>query len=148
MHVIIDYIKEGDISIEETFVHKVVERAIEKGGPFLVGKNVGVEVVFVDQEEIRALNRKYRGKDAVTDVLSFGDYESREAIKEEAGDDVFLGQVFVCYDYVVKSAEEDEVSLTREFAFIVSHGVLHLLGYDHEEEMFEIQDTICDAMEE
>lgn len=142
MKVFLEFSNEVVVPIEESFLRRIVERSLEQGGSFLSGKEVALEVVFVNRERIRELNREYRRKDAETDVLSFGNYADRVALRRESSEAVFLGQVFVCYDYVVDASKEDEVTLERELAYIVSHGVLHLLGYDHEEEMFAIQDEI------
>ena len=142
-----------DISTDEStapdagFVQKVAEAAIIRGV-----KNIDVstvfelEIIFVSGAKIRAINKEYRNKDAVTDVLSFGDYtDTGLSERFSSSTPVMLGQLFLCYDYIMQAAEEDKVSFERELAYILSHGVLHLLGYDHTEEMFSIQDRISES---
>lgn len=99
-----------------------------------------VHVHAVSEEEIRRLNRMHRGKDKVTDVLSFpsGDLP----IFGEVGD------VLICYPQAERQAEGD---VQLELADLLVHGTLHVLGYDHEipadaEEMFPLQDRIVGAI--
>ena len=100
-----------------------------------------VEVTIVGEKKIKALNLKYRGKDKVTDVLSFSWLEGGKM----PGD--FLGQIFICYPQIVRQAEEYKVSVEEEFARMLVHGLLHLVGYDHVKEneakkMFVLQEKI------
>lgn len=104
------------------------------------------ELLLVDGEEIRRLNREQRGVDSVTDVLSF---PSMELVKgepvlaeehgecletEENGDRLFLGSVVICESRAREQAEEYGHSYERELFYLAVHGVLHCLGYDHETE--------------
>ncbi|MBO5334663.1 MAG: rRNA maturation RNase YbeY [Clostridia bacterium] len=98
------------------------------------------EFVFVDEDEIRRLNRETRGIDKVTDVLS---YPSLDGIKGKAllakdyplelDEDgaLFIGSVAVCHARAKEQAEEYGHSLNRELHYLLTHGVLHCLGYDH-----------------
>ncbi len=100
-----------------------------------------VEVTIVGEKKIKALNLKYRGKNLVTDVLSFSWLEGGEM----PGD--FLGQIFICYPQIVRQAKEYKVSVEEEFARMLVHGLLHLVGYDHVKEneakkMFVLQEKI------
>lgn len=142
MSLVLEFSNPVQAPVEESFIREVTARSLEKGENSLRVKDVSLEVSLVSREEIRNLNNRYRGKDVETDVLSFGEYDGREPLRAAMTAEIFLGQVFVCYDYVVDAAQEDGVSVGRELAYIVSHGVLHLLGYDHEEEMFSIQDEV------
>ncbi|MBR3629600.1 MAG: rRNA maturation RNase YbeY, partial [Oscillospiraceae bacterium] len=92
-----------------------------------------VSVSFVSNQEIRSLNKAYRNKDSVTDVLSFpltGDDGTRE-IDTETGN-VLLGDVVISIETAVKQANIYGHSLSREIGFLTVHSMLHLLGYDHE----------------
>ena len=90
-----------------------------------------ISVTFVDCEEIRELNRIYRGKDTVTDVLSFPQYEN----PRESDDPVLLlGDVVICPEIAMVQAEEYGHSDERELVYLFVHSVYHLLGYDHQEE--------------
>lgn len=104
---------------------------------------LAAEIVFTDEEGIRKLNRETRGKDAVTDVLS---YPNLDGIKgkpikkedfpfdaDEAGR-LFLGSIVVCRRRAEQQAEEYGHSVRRELYYLAVHGLCHLLGYDHETE--------------
>jgi probable rRNA maturation factor len=94
---------------------------------------------------IRRINRDYRDKDVVTDVISFALLDSEDEVEYE--DKVELGDIFINRNRVFSQAEEYGHSVKREFIFLFVHGLLHLLGYDHmekedEEKMFSIQKKI------
>lgn len=94
---------------------------------------VEISVTFVSTEEIHELNRVYRGKDSVTDVLSFPQYESREEM--EAVDGVLcIGDVVICPEQALLQADEFGHSGERELVYLFVHSIFHLLGYDHIEE--------------
>jgi len=86
-----------------------------------------VAVLLTGTEEIRRMNRDYRGKDSVTDVLSFP-AEEGEALLAPPG---FLGDIMICYERAAQQAETFGHSRIRELAFLAVHGMLHLMGYDH-----------------
>ena len=92
-----------------------------------------ISVSFVDNAEIRRLNREHRGKDAETDVLSFPQFEGGETRANEETGAVALGDVVISLEKAVAQAEEFGHSLQREIAFLTVHSMLHLLGYHHEE---------------
>lgn len=96
-----------------------------------------VSVSVVSPEEIRELNRDYRGIDRVTDVLSFPQYENPGEILEaqsRTGDEpAALGDVVICRERAEEQAEEFGHSAERELLYLFVHSVLHLLGYDHME---------------
>ena len=95
--------------------------------------NFEVSVSFVDNESIRELNRNYRNKDAVTDVLSFPSGEDGQFdINQETGA-TMLGDIALSIPMVYKQAEQYGHSIRREFAYLTVHSMLHLLGYDHEQ---------------
>lgn len=94
-----------------------------------------VNVMIVDPAEIREINAQTRGIDSVTDVLSFPYQEFDEPgvfddpdIEE---DEVILGDIVICADRVVEQAREFGHSQKRELAYLVTHSMLHLIGYDH-----------------
>lgn len=97
-------------------------------------KTVGI--VIIGTANMKALNKKYRRKNKVTDVLSF------------SGDQNFLGDVVLCAPQIQKQAKEHKLSEAEEFSYLLIHGLLHLLGYDHEvskreaQKMFKIQDKL------
>jgi probable rRNA maturation factor len=87
-----------------------------------------LEVSFVDDASIRALNEQWRGKDAATDVLSFAAHEG-EAMP---GTEHFLGDVVISLETALRQASELRHPFAHEVAVLVAHGALHLLGFDHE----------------
>lgn len=87
-----------------------------------------VNVSFVDDDEMRALNRQWRGIDATTDVLSFAALEGERV----PGAERFLGDVVVSLDRAAQQAAAHQHEVLDEVAVLVAHGVLHLLGLDHE----------------
>ena len=101
-------------------------------------------IIFVTKEEIHELNKQYRGVDRVTDVISF----ALEYAHDVSLTDVrVLGDIYICIDRMKEQAIEYNHSETRELSFLTVHGLLHLLGYDHqtkedEEVMFNLQRKI------
>ena len=95
---------------------------------------VEVSVTFTDNKKIRELNRKFRGIDRATDVLSFPlfDYEGKS--EEPPVDELvgMLGDIVISLEQAAKQAEKYNHSFEREAAFLCVHSMLHLLGYDHE----------------
>lgn len=89
-----------------------------------------ISVTFVSTEEIHELNRVYREKDSVTDVLSFPQYESAEAMKTVEGV-LCIGDVVICPEQALLQADEYGHSGERELVYLFVHSVFHLLGYDH-----------------
>ena len=100
-----------------------------------------VEVTIVGAKKIKSLNAKFRGKNMVTDVLAFSWLEDGE------GGERFLGQIYICYPQIVRQAREYKISVKEEFARMLAHGLLHLVGYDHvrvndAKKMFALQEKI------
>jgi probable rRNA maturation factor len=95
---------------------------------------VEVSVLVTDDAHLHELNRDYRGIDAPTDVLSFGaeDEGDQPAFVRPPDAARYLGDIALSYERVVAQAAEYGHSRERELAFLVVHGVLHLLEYDHE----------------
>lgn len=88
-----------------------------------------VSVVITDDEEIRDINREYRGIDAATDVLSFPQYERGEKMPDFGY--VSLGDIVISAEHAARQAELYGHSFERELSFLTVHSTLHLLGYDH-----------------
>ena len=107
-------------------------------------KKVRVEVSFVDKKEIKRLNKEFRQIDKETDVLSFPVLDLKPMQKVNINDfiedfdpetkSLMLGDIIICNDVAKKNAEEYGHSYEREVCYLVVHGCLHLLGYDHMEE--------------
>jgi len=86
-------------------------------------------VVMIDSKTMRKWNRIYRGKDKVTDVLSFAESDVAGGLSEEAGD---LGEILICLTQAKRQAKEYGWSLAEELQRLLVHGLAHLAGYDHE----------------
>ncbi|MDE7083282.1 MAG: rRNA maturation RNase YbeY [Clostridia bacterium] len=113
--------------------------------------DLAAEVVLVDEEEIRRLNRETREVDAVTDVLSFPALDGIKGKKlqkrafpadiDEEGN-LFLGSIAICVKRAKEQAEEYGHGFERELNYLLTHGLFHLLGYDHmtDEEKAEMRE--------
>ncbi|HUZ72844.1 MAG TPA: rRNA maturation RNase YbeY [Stellaceae bacterium] len=88
---------------------------------------IELSVVLGDDATVRALNRRWRGRDAPTNVLSFASGEA-----PSRGRPLLLGDVVLAYETVAREAAEQGKTLPDHLAHLVAHGTLHLLGYDHE----------------
>lgn len=107
----------------------------------LVKINGELEINVVGDREMKDLNYRYRGKNCVTDVLSFA-WQEDKRVKSE-----FLGQIYICYPQIARQAKEFGVKIGEEFVRMLAHGFLHVAGYDHikkseAEKMFKIQEKI------
>jgi len=104
-----------------------------------------VSILLTDDEEVRELNRSFRGKDYPTDVLSF-------SIDEEVGGKRILGDVVISVDTAKRQAGERGETLTQTINRLLIHGILHLLGYDHEKSpedavvFKKMEEMICDRV--
>jgi probable rRNA maturation factor len=103
-----------------------------------VGQSASITVRIVDEEEGRALNRDYRGKDYATNVLSF---VLNEGEAMPGMDGVLMGDIVLCAPVVAREAAEQGKDVQAHWAHLVVHGVLHLQGYDHQD------DSEAEAME-
>ena len=118
-----------------------IKRIVNETKKFEHKLNGEVEINVVGLKKMVFLNKKYRGKKGTTDVLSFV-WPEDKIVKSE-----IQGEIFICYEQIIKQAKERKISLRREFAMILIHGLLHLAGYDHvaqkeEKIMFNLQEKI------
>lgn len=107
--------------------------------------NAEVSVTFVDNDEIRRLNAKFRDIDAATDVLSFPMGENGKYDINHATGAKILGDVVISMEKAQQQAEEFEHSFEREVCYLTVHSMLHLLGYDH---MVDEEKAVMRAKEE
>ena len=104
-------------------------------------------VIIVDNDRIHEINREYRDVDRETDVISFAMEDNMDI---EYEDFRLLGDIYISIDKCYTQAEEYGHSKVREICFLATHGILHLLGYDHmneddEEKMFSLQNELLDG---
>ena len=134
-------LEEIGISVEEKFCGLVDEEWVKRiAQQVLEAESMTppyeVSLVFTDSETVQRLNRDYRGVDEPTDVLAFHMLPQKEADSSFVlpPDGVTrLGEVIICYPQAVEQAEEQGHSVEKELALLIIHGILHLLGYDHEQ---------------
>ena len=125
-----------EINMLEEYLKFVVKR--------LNIENAIFNILFVNNEEIHKINREYRNTDRVTDVISFALEDNKDITYEDFR---LLGDIYIAIDVAYDQAIEYNHSRKREVCFLATHGVLHLLGYDHmneeeEKEMFSLQEKL------
>lgn len=137
---------------------ELVERVIVHAAKFLeLPNNRECDVTFVSSERIREINKEYRGKDQVTDVISFALDDEEDDIfsiadiaREDENFVTVIGDILISVDRAKEQAEDYGHSLDRELGFLALHGFLHLNGYDHqtreeESEMNSLQEEILES---
>lgn len=123
-----------------TYLDGVIKRTFEHEKI----KNCVFSIIFVDEKVIQEINRDYRNIDKVTDVISFAFEDTPNIVYNDIR---ILGDIYVCIPRMVEQAQMYNHSEKRELSFLVVHGLLHLLGYDHqnkedETKMFGLQELI------
>ena len=120
---------------DESWLREVAARVFAEEK---IGHDVEMGLVITGQKKIRELNRVYRGIDEPTDVLSFfmisEDREMVDSFVAPPDGIRHLGEVIISLPQAKKQAKKQRHSLGKELAVLITHGVLHLLGYDHEED--------------
>jgi probable rRNA maturation factor len=116
------------------WLQRIMEKTLQAEN---VPSTVEISLVLTGQEQIQALNRDYRGKDQPTDVLSFALQENKEGEEMEAfigppDGLLHLGEIIISYPQAEIQAAERGHSVKKELAELIVHGILHILGYDHE----------------
>jgi probable rRNA maturation factor len=106
-------------SVLKTLAHENIQNDVE------------LTIVITDDNESHALNRKYRGVDAPTDVLSFADAETGAPFVAAPGEPAYLGDVVISFPRAVTQAKVAGHPVASELTLLVVHGVLHLLGHNH-----------------
>lgn len=131
----------------EDVYRKIIETASEL---LSIEDDMELSVIFVDDEKIHEINRDYRNIDRSTDVISFALEDNEQYYLE--GMPRELGDIFISIDHAKLQAQEYGHSFYRELCFLFTHGLLHLLGFDHmeendEKEMFALQNQILNVLE-
>ena len=132
---------DNDLYHDYDYLNGVINRTLNT----LNVNNAIFSIIFVTPEEIQKLNSEYRKIDRVTDVISFPLEDDEDKILDLR----ILGDIYICIDKMLEQAKEYGHSNKRELSFLTVHGLLHLLGYDHqtveeEKEMFGLQDKILE----
>ena len=139
-----DIIDEYNVDFDYSYLDDVINHTFDK----LNITNSYCDIIFIDDDKMHEMNKEYRNIDRTTDVLSFA-LEDNKTIEESERE---LGDIFISIPKMKAQAEEYGHSEKRELSFLVCHGLLHLLGYDHtrseEEEkiQFGLQDEILNDL--
>ena len=139
-------VDEYGCNFDYSYLDKIINKTLEMEG---VDSSI-FSIVFIDDEKMHELNKTYRGIDRTTDVLSFA-FEDNNKLCYNIRQ---LGEIFVSIPRMQQQAKEYGHSESRELSFLVVHGLLHLLGYEHtkgekeEKEMFSKQELVLDEFEE
>jgi probable rRNA maturation factor len=134
------------VGIDEEAVAALVDRVLEAEG--VCDAELGVE--FVGERRIRHLNRDHRGKDEVTDVLSFALEDAGEEpddVADADGPPRLLGDIVICARQALRQARADGLPGSFELAVLLVHGTLHLLGHDHETDAGQMALRQAEVME-
>ena len=140
--------RQNKIEVSEKFTEnlkEVIEFALKEEEVLIPSE---ISMIFVDNEEIKEINNETRGIDRATDVLSFPmlDYEDKKVFKElyenksfdvtfMDGEELVLGDIVLSLERALEQSKEYNHSFEREASYLVVHSVLHLLGYDHMEDL-------------
>ncbi len=92
--------------------------------------SISFDIVFVNNDEIQKINKEYRKKDSPTDVITFAIFADSDE-KFIIDGDISLGEIIVSVDKIYEQSKENNVSFDEELYYIAAHGILHLLGFDH-----------------
>ena len=124
-----------DIEENEEYINiltKVIDKCFEEEN--LQTKNLYVNIVLTNPENIRKINNEHRNIDKETDVLSFPMFEKEELEQRKETNQDVLGDIVISIEKVEEQAKEYGHSFERELAYMSVHGFYHLMGYDHMEE--------------
>lgn len=153
-----------NMKIEMSFTNQTEEKKFQKKYfkdlAKVIFKHLNLDAYFIFEvnlvtiNTIHQINKEYRHIDRPTDVISFAfedEFNGENKIVPNSSLPRDLGAIFICVDACKQQAEEYQHSVDREMAFLATHGILHLLGYDHMKEedekvMFKIQDEIMDIL--
>lgn len=126
----IEFVNKASLKIKRIIKKSIIHTLIHENQDF---RHLEVCVMFVDGTEMKELNKRTRGFDKVTDVLSFPSFDltAGERLQTPSKGKVHLGDMAICLQQAKIQAEEFGTSLEKEVSKLAVHSVLHLLGYDH-----------------
>ncbi len=152
---LVKYIKEKCDRDITSDIDIILQTALDEKN--IDNQNVSISISAVDKDKIHQINKEYRNVDRPTDVLSFPIF-SREEInlfssleEEKKVKELELGDIIICIDILEEHAKEYGTGILREMLYMITHGVCHLLGYDHEvekekQEMRILEEKILDKI--
>lgn len=141
----IEIFTEGNVSlpfndIDEKFFSMIADRSLTQTAT----DNVSINLILTDNEYIKTINNEYRGKDTPTDVISFAYRDDPFPVIEDTIEE--LGDIYISLEKASEQAVEYGTTLADELKRLIIHGILHLLGYDHEKS--EEEEKRMNALEE
>lgn len=141
----IQVLNQASIRVEPLWVRRVLRFMLAEGYPSADQSYESLSVVFLDRKEARRVNLHFRKKDYATDVLSFSPIEPES-----------LGELVLCPQVIKMQAKQHKLSFEQELGYLLIHGVLHLLGFEHEgqsavhraraRKMMKLQDQLFDRL--
>ncbi len=132
------------IPVDKKTLEKIAEFTIRKSSlRFLENKDIEVSLAFIPENEIKKINNRFRKKNEPTDVLSFPEYAKTGQLKKDRNKKIFLGELLICYDDIKKYVNIQKVGFKKELNRVLSHGILHLLGFRHGKKMFDIAEEVA-----
>jgi len=116
--------------IKNTVINYLIEK--EKSVLLTTKKTVVIDVCLSNDMHVHSLNRQFRNIDKSTNVLSFANIDFADfEIEKSLYPEIELGDIIIAYETMKREAEEQEISLHDHFCHLLTHGILHLCGYDH-----------------
>ncbi len=129
LHILLDIKTTVKTKVSKSFIGKIAKQVLDIVG---IKKGVEISLLLVGEDKIRTLNRRYRGQNRVTDVLAFSQVESRKHFVAPKTGLLPLGDIIICYPQAKRQAKRFGHLVLTEVAILFTHGLLHLLGMDHE----------------
>ncbi|GEM_PF-362950 len=130
-------------------INKTVIAALEL---FLTENKISTEktflfsIAFLSEKEMKKINKRYRGNNVATDILSFSQYSNQKSLiqtlRQQKEEEIFLGEMIICCQYLKKSARALKIAFSQELAYVIAHGTFHLLGLRHGKRMFSWQEKV------
>jgi probable rRNA maturation factor len=148
LELIVQDLYQPSVVTETTWVHWFKDWLLTPGLELPIAETYELSLRLTTDAEIQALNAQFRHKDQPTDVLSFAamEVDFPEIEPDAIESSLYLGDIIISVDTASRQSAEHGYSLTKELAWLASHGLLHLLGWDHPDEpsldiMLDLQET-------
>lgn len=137
----LDYTNETKAKVDEAIFKPLFNLFLKelsaKISKILKKKNGRISLIIVDDKKIHEINKEYRNVDKPTDVISFEYMEDKSAVY--GGDTIIVGDIFISLDTAKRQAIEHDHSLQKELGILFVHGLLHVLGFDHNDDKEEAE---------
>lgn len=134
---IIDFVRVTEVakSVLEYYLTQeyIYEKSCLKGYNF---NSLSFDFLFCDSKKTHQINKQYRAKDYPADIITFAVFaDSEQSERFVLDDDINLGEIIIALDKMIDGAKEKNITKEDELAFFISHGIMHLLGFDHQSEL-------------